>query len=587
MEKKFKIIHSTIKNKLLKNEKGQVLVFILVMVIIVVFMTLIVFDVGHIIKGKMKSRTGVDSAALVAAQWQRNSLNLIGEINLIKVSSTMWDFTDSQYEDLSEDKPPEVRYNARDDAVAAGREMTELQLRIAFVGPLIGFAAAQQAAKNNGVHSDPDAHTALSRHCNMIENGDVYASGVIPEEVYGFRWGEPYAKMLRDILFSSNGKATIAVAANMETYNTPYIYSQGGIPVNAYANKRVLRALLSTPPVGYCAIKNLIENYENDFARNKWWGEIIVKENSVTPTGSEILPLNIEFSRGTHGPYNAASYITQNGTSSNYLDNSKRNPSSDLLFDVDVSGNNSAKFVFEYAEAIKYLQASDFAIYDSDWTDYSFDKINYWESYLVGNFRPEAAYNSGAVAYMSTRVDNKTLLVNYFQEGGKLPTIRNSKRKYYYFDEIITSSLAKPLGSLELDGTKFPPHLSSMVLPVFNDVTMLPVALEFPGYSMLHDPAYFAFRTKYLPELGKRNSIEEMEGWIAQQDNPEYYTHYHEALLKLDDPAYRQGVLDWLNTEFKVGEDELGRPIYKTNRDLCGCYNEGSGSGPGPSPPLH
>ena len=67
-----------------KNEKGQVLLAGIIMMTILIMCILYMFDIHNVIRGKIKVETGQQAAALTGAAWQRNSLNLIGEINIFK-----------------------------------------------------------------------------------------------------------------------------------------------------------------------------------------------------------------------------------------------------------------------------------------------------------------------------------------------------------------------------------------------------------------------------------------------------------------------------------------------------------------------
>ena len=55
----------------------------LVMILILLFAIFFFFDIHNVIRGKMKLETAEQAAALAAARWQAESLNLVGEINLL------------------------------------------------------------------------------------------------------------------------------------------------------------------------------------------------------------------------------------------------------------------------------------------------------------------------------------------------------------------------------------------------------------------------------------------------------------------------------------------------------------------------
>ena len=71
-----------------RGEQGQVLILAVVALILVIMAILLLFDVQTIIRGKVKAQNGVDAAALTGAEWQKHSLNLIGELNLVRATGT-------------------------------------------------------------------------------------------------------------------------------------------------------------------------------------------------------------------------------------------------------------------------------------------------------------------------------------------------------------------------------------------------------------------------------------------------------------------------------------------------------------------
>lgn len=72
-----------------RGEHGQVLILAVVALILVIIAVLLLFDVQTVIRGKVKAQNGVDAAALTAAEWQKHSLNLIGELNLVRATGTL------------------------------------------------------------------------------------------------------------------------------------------------------------------------------------------------------------------------------------------------------------------------------------------------------------------------------------------------------------------------------------------------------------------------------------------------------------------------------------------------------------------
>ena len=132
-----------------RRSGGQVLLLAVLAMIILVIAIMVLFDVQRIIRGKIRVMSGIDAAALTGAEWQKHTLNIIGELNLVKACSVL--ISDSIYGiggDVNDFMKVDVTRDSTEAEIAAAI-LTEMQVRVSFVGPLIGFGAAQQAAKNN------------------------------------------------------------------------------------------------------------------------------------------------------------------------------------------------------------------------------------------------------------------------------------------------------------------------------------------------------------------------------------------------------------------------------------------------------
>ena len=102
----------------------------------------------------------VDAAALTGANWQRHTLNLVGELNLVKATTVL--ISDSMFGTTAQQGPDSfLQVENEEDAIQkratqmeslreASDTLSQMQQRALFIVPLIGFGAAQQAAKNNG-----------------------------------------------------------------------------------------------------------------------------------------------------------------------------------------------------------------------------------------------------------------------------------------------------------------------------------------------------------------------------------------------------------------------------------------------------
>lgn len=181
------------------RRSGQVLLFLVLVVVVLTFAGLWVFDVNKILFVKAKARNGGDAAALAAARWQGTTLNLIGDLNVMQAVA-LSDALASGSDDFSE-----------------AAAIADLQSRAAFAGPMAGYVAAQQAAKANGIYMNEAATADLRAHANIVRNeyAEYYPSAYTPLPPATTSWDD-YANMLDTA--ASDGIA--AVCDNVQYYAT-------------------------------------------------------------------------------------------------------------------------------------------------------------------------------------------------------------------------------------------------------------------------------------------------------------------------------------------------------------------------------
>ena len=78
-----------------RRSRGQVLILAVLAIVILAVAILVLFDIQRIMRGKIRVMSGVDAAALTGAQWQKHTLNLMGELNLVKACQVL--ISDSIY----------------------------------------------------------------------------------------------------------------------------------------------------------------------------------------------------------------------------------------------------------------------------------------------------------------------------------------------------------------------------------------------------------------------------------------------------------------------------------------------------------
>jgi len=151
------------------------MVFLLMVVVILAFVVMWNFDLHKLFYVKEMAQNAGDSAAMMGARWQALSLNLIGELNLMQA----------------------LAVSEGDTETSAA--ISDIQARVCYVGPMVGFIACQQAAKNNRIYVHEAFTEHLREHARIVRhdyphmtdpNGDM----LFPEPYPG-AWRE-YADML-------------------------------------------------------------------------------------------------------------------------------------------------------------------------------------------------------------------------------------------------------------------------------------------------------------------------------------------------------------------------------------------------------
>lgn len=172
---------------------GQAIIFVLMVLVTLTFVALWQFDIHKTLFVKYKSRNSGDSAALAAARWQAIALNMIGELNILQAVSISQSLT--------------VGDLTFADAAAIG----DLEARIGYTGPMVGFLASQQAAKNNGMYVNEEFTQLVADHAEEIRNEYPIR---YPDQPYANTTGstawDDYADMVQEV-------ASLGVAAWPDT----------------------------------------------------------------------------------------------------------------------------------------------------------------------------------------------------------------------------------------------------------------------------------------------------------------------------------------------------------------------------------
>jgi len=510
------------------KEKGQVLIFAIVILIILLIATLFLFDLHSIIRSKIKLETAEQSAALAAAKWQARSLNLIGEINLVKgIDTLLLDI-------------PTLGENDEERIASANKTLTEMQSRISFCGPLIAFGAAQQAAKNNGINiylSDSQSgyktvYNDMNNYLTKLDpSSQYYNYSDIEEYLNYYKWRDPYVAMLQ--LINSQG---LAVRPNgrfpgIESVDPPWLDDE-----SLYS--AILNRTWCNPTL------NSVVKYPDSYWNGKWYN--IDFEHTSFPDESEIYTLGIRFS----------SSVDQSTL--------------DLaLASIDTASHEE-------------LAPIEWCLYDSKWSRYNADgvtenlnysgpnngglDIDYWSRgmFLRDDLKPSMLYG-GATAYAECYQHIK--LMNKYKNrmsrpAGEDQSDQMGKAQEAFANDIIreTSSrtlkvgndsstdsdsagaVAKPLGALP-DGS--PPTEAVIVLPLFNEVALIPSSMQRCRPLRVD----FSYLEKFLIWLSSVNDLHN-----PGSSPPDGTQQYLTALQRLDDPAFRKS--GW-NNDYTHNNSEL------------------------------
>ena len=684
-----------------RGEHGQVLILAVVALILVIIATLLLFDIQTVIRGKIKGQNGVDAAALTAAEWQKHSLNLIGELNLVRATGTLisdpffargvlGDPNSNAAEffaDLPETISPEEFtlfpekaefYNSDgslntekliEEVVRVEKEkrfldalddlVSQLQTRIAFAGPLIAFGAAQQAAKNNGITYNSEASEFLVLYLNSIGNGGIYEH-ITPVFVKDYAWRMPYYSMLDSILDYSvaqneytgsaeNRAYGIAAGTKFSFIGSPNVVSASSSPLAPYIGDKdfylnilgrnwcwLARSMSKSKRVKdtndydsegghYVPHKESILEYPFSGA---WWNDFEIDLSSDFSGQSEILPLHINFSDSTD-PYDTAEeekalsrYMNGGDKLISDLFNEEDPYAYEVSDDVETTeehNENRHKYytftkinitidaeLFEQTyndedadRRYDLLPRLSWATFDEEWGTYDSEQLE-WEEYLRGRFKQGLDYQSGARAYFETEQEPVTVSgsMGRPRRGSRVPDVGqvfasadtngeahrvsvalNRIDRSTGIDTIRANATAKPIGRIRTeDGTFLRPfEAGRMVLPVFTETALIPIALEpVEGFSML-DLGWLYYLAEFVPLLSESSSLE--DAWMrAAERYPHhlgYFSDYYRALVMISNPAFRQQGINWLNTPSLWTRDSRGNRQMLYNKLETECLGLG------------
>lgn len=486
------------------RESGQVLITGIVMMVILLLIILYAFDVHNVIRAKLKVDVAQEAAAMTGALWQRETLNLLGEINLLKASALLLEGADGWKTPLPDKEKEEEKW--RSEMQARVDLLTEMQTRISFMGPLIGFAAAQQAAMNNGLTRVPNAFGTYLELLKVDKRYDE-AQGGAPRYINNYDWKEPYINMVTTI-----NDFGIAVYPNARVAGMPETFPKQLANPNFYTellNAAEAIAADDPPKRHYWYLSNsLLRSMDDKDFQGKWWN--IDYSRNRFPMESEIFTVGVDFG----GEYKTPAYSA----------------ALKLKPDLQLYGEPGA-----LPASMKWCIYDDWWLpeyYRTNYPEYEEEHFNYWfkGGVLRREIKPEyfyegpAAYTEGFAdvpsivtvrpsvrPYSGTRKRDALDAVKR-QENSillkKQKTVsRVGTRRGYSEDSNVSTSyrpgsIAKVLGGLQQHE---PPIAVDLILPVFKQISPMPTYMPIPyGFQVLK-PGY--------------SNLEKFLSWLAEQND--------------------------------------------------------------------
>ena len=502
-----------------KKQSGQVLITGIIMLIVLLLLLLSIFDVHNIIRAKFKFETAQQSAALAGAKWQKESLNLIGELNILKACVTLLEGEKNWDIPLPPDDPE--HREARQLAIQ-GRidQLTEMQTRVSFIGPMIGFGAAQQAAKANGMriakHGVDSQNTSLAVYLNRLLFRKA-AGKVSP--VNNYDWFEPYFSMISRI--SSSGVAVLpnARGTGKPSINPPELGNTGfysallqhkfEIEKIKTAEKRRVGDQSSWLGMPYKFIKYYKTWTDHILADTRYWD--IDYNFSSFPNESEIFTLGVQtgFSSERHWIYEP--------TFNNSLED---DPEIKKYASTSVLPGEMKWFCFDDTWYPDY--------YAKRYTDYKEEHFDYWFGGNILRSKVKEKYQyEGAAAYAEATaldIDRAVRFKPYKKfNSSKAGLLRKRNtpaatvgpvrsKADYEGDSFLTGyrpgAIAKVLGELKDEKS---PITIPVILPVFDQAVLMPTYMPIPkGFEVLHNYKF---------------PLEDFLVWLADEDTRSVYNY--------------------------------------------------------------
>ena len=154
-----------------KGKSGQIAIFLVLILAGLVLLFALNVDIFTSARAKIRLQNAADASALALSRWQGATLNLIGDLNLAHLAAVC---------------------QSNRNAIAG---IVALQQRLAFMGPTVGFKAANDLAKENRIAISPDMTLATRLVSEFIDDGYRRMLEVVLRD--GIRAGVDNASLVR------------------------------------------------------------------------------------------------------------------------------------------------------------------------------------------------------------------------------------------------------------------------------------------------------------------------------------------------------------------------------------------------------
>ena len=466
-----------------RGRGGQAIVFLLMALVVLGVAFLWNVDLHMLMTGKTKAQNAGDAAAVAAARWQANTLNMVGELNVMHA----------------------LALDANDAATVDA--ITNMQARLCFTGPLTGLAAAQVAAKKNGARSRAEFTNLLRKHADDVRKyAEPIGGAILFPEPYPGAWQDYYDALMQ---IAADG---IAAAPDNASFfgdvTSGHILLEKAF-YEAVAGRNWCWFFLNYATGGSGSTRTILDDF-TDYT----YFEPLPEPSPPTYRNSEIFGVGLDVRRcalrqiGGLEPALRAAVAERAG---------------------DPAGAALSTNVFQTVDNWYFYSPT---IWESHWPGMTYGEEDFLP--LAGSVREEYDY-TGADAvtrlYMATRLFSSPEPAADNEDGDD-DAGREDVR------EIVWTAAAKPFGYMEDasgNGDKIRPNAFGFVFPSFRDVRLIPMDAATSGGDGSFDIAWREHTDEHLPDYLSSGQL--------QADD----CHYCRMIRKFEDAAFRKAGSDWLS----------------------------------------